>query len=300
MKVDCAIVGGGPAGLNAALLLGRARRSVIVFDDSKPRNAVTKHTHGFITRDGVTPEQFRKLAWQDIKSYPSVVLKRDKVEEITAEEGGFRLATSGGFSVQARKLLLAGGLKETLPRVPNLGAFYGTSLFSCPYCDGWEMHDRPLIIIADGAGAFPLTRLAYQWSQDLMLCTNGAEPLTMSELKLLWKKGIVVTKKKITDMLGEEGQLRAVRFAGGEEVVRRGGFVSPSWRQASPFGNELGCVLNEQGGIATDRLGRSSVVGVYAAGDASMIAPAQAVIAAGEGSRAAIGINADLIQEDFR
>ncbi|MBH5319761.1 NAD(P)/FAD-dependent oxidoreductase [Paenibacillus sp. GSMTC-2017] len=301
MIVDCAIVGGGPAGLNAALLLGRARRSVILFDDNKPRNAVTRHMHGFLTRDGVSPDHFRALAWQDIVQYPGVKIDRNRVISIWRVNGGFQLQTAGGDGgvFYARKLILATGLKESLPEIPYIHSFYGRSLFSCPYCDGWELRDKPLVIIAEGENAFTLTRLAYQWSKDILLCTNGSNELRDNELSGLRHKGIVVSHERIASLVGEDGILRGLRFVGGREVQRTGGFVSPYWKQASHFAESLGCLMNENGGIHTDGLGRTSVFGVYAAGDNSIIAPAQASIAAGEGSKAAIGVNADLVKEDF-
>lgn len=324
MGVDCAIIGGGPAGLNAALVLGRARRSVIVFDDYTPRNAVTVYTHGFMTRDGVKPVELRRLAWRDMERYPSVALVRKRVTEVLPASGSirmevgtrlhegfqagtvshpnerFRLKAVDGTVYEARKLLLAAGLKETLPQIPGIQHLYGKSLFNCPYCDGWELRDQPLVVIAEGSNAFSLTRLAYQWSRDLLLCTNGsARSLDYEAIQLLRRKGIAVTGDRIQELVGEGGRLQFIRFEKGSIVRRSGGFVSPYWRQAAPFGELLGCAMNEQGGFQADRLGRTSVYGVYVAGDASIIAPAQAVIAAGEGSRAAIGINADLIQEDF-
>ncbi|MEK3885535.1 NAD(P)/FAD-dependent oxidoreductase [Paenibacillus sp. PL2-23] len=301
MRVECAIIGGGPAGLNAALVLGRARRRVIVFDDNQPRNAVTRHTHGFITRDGVKPAELRNLAWQDIRRYPSVQASTKQMTGVMPlPGGGFRLQTGDGAVYQARKLLLATGLRETLPNIPGIRQFYGRSLYNCPYCDGYELRDQPLVVIAEGSGAFALARLAYQWSRDLLLCTNGAAgSLNQEEIRLLQRKKVQISYERIKELAGKDGALRSVQFENGKSMKRAGGFVSTYWRHASPFGDQLGCRMNEAGGMETDSLGRTSVYGVYAAGDASGIAPAQAVIAAGEGSRAAIGINTDLLREDF-
>lgn len=299
MELECAIVGGGPAGLGAALVLGRARRRVAVFDAGKPRNAVARHTHGFLTRDGASPGELRQWAWQDIAGYNTVRHIRLEVVAVRRFGRGFELLTERGAVYYARKLLLATGLSEALPAVPGIGAYYGSSLFSCPYCDGWELRDRPLIVIAEGANAFSLARLVYQWSRDLLLCTNGADGgLSPSELQALRRHGIGVVRQRIAELQGEGGQLHAVRFEGGAVSRRSGGFVSPYW-MPSPLGEMLGCATNEQGGLWTDGLGRTSVCGVYAAGDASIIAPAQALIAAGEGSKAAIGVHTDLAGEDF-
>ncbi|WP_168123118.1 NAD(P)/FAD-dependent oxidoreductase [Paenibacillus sp. HB172176] len=299
MDIDIAIVGGGPAGLNAALVLGRARRSVVLFDHNTPRNAVTKRTHGFLTRDGVSPGEIRRLAHQELKRYPSVLKQTDRVSGAKAEGNGFVLGTEKGAQFKVRKLLLATGLRESLPNVPNIGLFYGRSLFSCPYCDGWELRDKPLMVIAEGMNAFILTRLVYQWSPNLILCTNGrTNTVNAEQLRSLREMKVGFTQHRVTRLIGRDGHLKAVEFDNGSKSYRAGGFVSVNWREASTLGSELGCMLNEQGGIWTDELGRTSVRGVYAAGDNARISPAQAVIAAGDGSRAAIGINTDLVQED--
>lgn len=300
MQMECAIIGGGPAGLSAALVLGRARRKVVLFDDGQPRNAATMHTHGFLTRDGVKPEELRRLARQDIRKYPSVQFESKRIAGMMPIRGGFRLQADDGKLYEARKLLLATGLKERLPDIRGLQAMYGKSLFSCPYCDGWELRDKPLAVIADGDQAFTLARLAYQWSRDLLICTNGsASQPAAEELRLLRHRGIPVAHHRIVELAGENGQLRSIKFADGSSAKRAGGFVSPYWRHGALFAEQLGCRLNASGGIETDNLGRTSVYGVFAAGDASGISPAQAVIAAGEGSRAAIGVNTDLVREDF-
>jgi thioredoxin reductase len=301
VEAECAIIGGGPAGLNAALMLGRARRSVLLFDDHSPRNAVTRHTHGFMTRDGATPQELRVLARRELARYPSVWPVDRRIEAVAPLDGsGFLLRDRGGATYRARKLLLATGLKETLPKITGVTEFYGSSLFNCPYCDGWELRDGPLVVIAEGSNAFSLARLAYQWSRDLLVCTNGSSrSLGRLEAQALSGRGVVVTEKKIAELVGDNGKLQAVRFHDGTEAKRSGGFISPYWRQAAPFGEMLGCLINGQGGIETDNLGRTSIPGVYAAGDTSVIAPAQTSIAAGEGSRAAIGINSDLVREDF-
>lgn len=301
MDAECAIIGGGPAGLSAALVLGRARRRVLLFDDHTPRNAVTRHTHGFITRDGVSPQELRRLAIVDVARYPNVYRIDHRILFVSPlGEGGFLLRDWKGAAYRARKLLLATGLKETLPDIPGASAMYGRSLFNCPYCDGWELRDQPLVVIAEGASAFSLARLAYQWSRDLLVCTNGqTRSLSGGECRALADRGVTITQRRIVELVGTNGQLRSVRFDDGTESLRAGGFLSPHWRQASPFGEQLGCSMSEKGGIVTDGMGRTNVPGLYAAGDTASISPAQTALAAGEGNRAAIGINSDLVREDF-
>lgn len=299
MKVECAIIGGGPAGLSAALMLGRSRRTVIVVDHNRPRNAVTQYSHGFLTRDGIQPSQLRSLAHQEIVHYPSVTFIPDLITSVKPYVGGFQLQTGSGFQFEARKLILAAGLKETLPAIPNIESYYGKSLFSCPYCDGWELKDKPIVVIADTPNAFQRAKIIQQWSRDLLLCTNGMPLLSQEQLLVLHRRGIAVENRRISALIGIGGQLRGIQFENGQAYRRIGGFISPYWEQAAPFGEAMGCTMTAQGGIMTDELGRTSVAGVYAAGDTSMIAPSQAIIAAGEGSKAAIGVNIDLTNEDF-
>jgi thioredoxin reductase len=299
LQMDCAIIGGGPAGLSAALVLGRARRHVLMFDHNRPRNAVTRESHGFITRDGIAPGQFRRLAHQDIAKYPGVTVKPDKVTDIRAVAGGYEIVTGSGAGYEVRAVILAAGLKEILPAVPGIGSYYGRSLFSCPYCDGWELRDQSLVVISESDNAFVTAQMVANWSRDLLLCTNGRSVLNEEQLALLGNKGIVVEQRRIAALRGESGMLQSVVMEGGDELRRSGGFVIPAWDHASPLGKALGCAMSPGGALLTDAFGRTSVSGVYAAGDVSVISPSQLVIAAGEGSKAAIGVNTDLTREDF-
>ncbi|MBS4214122.1 MULTISPECIES: NAD(P)/FAD-dependent oxidoreductase [Neobacillus] len=299
MMLDCVIVGGGPAGLNAALVLGRARRNVILFDNSSPRNAVTQESHGFITRDGIKPREFREIAHQDIAKYPSVMIRNEKITDIKKKGIIFELVTEEGECIQTKKVILATGLKEIHPSVENLMDYYGKSLFSCPYCDGWELKDRPLIVLSELPSVFHMVKTVYNWSKNLIVCTNGHKVLTTEQKDVLQRKEIKVFEQKIKTLVGENGFLEAVIFEDDEKEKRDGGFVTPEWIQASPFGKSLGCEINQLGGIITDELGRTNIEGVYAAGDTSVIAPSQVIIAAAQGSRAAIGVNTDLTLEDF-
>ncbi len=301
MIVDCAIIGGGPAGLNAALVLGRARRSVMVFDENKPRNAVTQESHGFLTRDGVKPDEFRSLAHQELNKYPSVEIQHVRVTAIRQADVSFEITTEKGDWLSAKTVLLATGLKEILPTIDGLYDYYGKSVFSCPYCDGWELKEKPLVVIAEeGPQAFHLAKIVWNWSHDLLICTNGHQILTEAQRETLRKKGIQVVKDRITALVGKQGQLERIVFATQEERRREGGFVASQLLQASPFGEVLGCEMNVMGGIVTDPLGRTTVPGVYAAGDVSVAVPHQLIIAAAAGSRAAAGVNTDLTESEFR
>jgi len=303
MIIDCAIIGGGPAGLSAALVLGRAKRNVVVFDDNQPRNAVTQESHGFLTRDGVTPDEFRRMAHQEISAYPSVGIQHARITEVSNHEGVFELVVDVSTIIQARTIILATGLRETLPAIEGIHEYYGKSLFGCPYCDGWELKDKPLIIIAEeGQSAFHMARNVWNWSRNLLVCTNGHATLTEEQKAALRKNEIQIVEDRITALVGTRGMLERVVFTTHEESARQGGFVVPQWHQASPFGALLGCEMNARDGsvvdgIMADRFGRTSVKGVYAAGE--VIVPSQLIVAAAQGSMAAAGVNMDLTQSEF-
>jgi len=301
---DCAIMGGGPAGLNAALILGRSRRNVILLDNNNPRNAVTQESHGFITRDGIKPKEFREIAHKELGRYPSVIYAKREVTSVTKNNNDkqlFELATSENDErYQSKTIIIATGLKDALPNIENISDYYGKSLFHCPYCDGYELRDKPLVvIIGEQVQGFHFIQTIYNWSKDLIVCTNNGEAFQNSAQKdLLENKGIKIIENKIKNFEGKNGQIEKIIFENGESVLRKGGFVMPQLIQASDFGKQLGCQYNPLGGIAIDSFGRTNIQGVYAAGDASVIAPAQLVIAAAEGVRAA-GVNTDLTQKEF-
>lgn len=298
--IDCAIIGGGPAGLNAALVLGRAKRSVLLLDNGQPRNGVTRHSHGFLTRDGVSPYELRELAHKDLRQYPSVRFENVKIVEVKKEaRGSFELFTEQGERYVSRTVLIATGLKESLPKIDGIQEYYGKSLFSCPYCDGWELRDQPIVVIAESKHAAHMGKLLYQWSNDLVVCTNGQSPLSVEEKEKFASKGICVKEERIAGFEGTEGQLKKVLFVDGTEIKRTGGFVQTELAQPTDFAKLLGCKLSSNDRIIVDNLGRTNVAGVYAAGDTSQDGPAQLIIAAGQGVSAAGGVNYDLVLEAF-
>lgn len=299
MNYECAIIGGGPAGLNAALVLGRARRKVLLFDNEQPRNRVTRMAHGFMTRDGIPPAELRRLAHLELANYPSVEIKSETIISIKRlDQTHFELKTDKEI-FHSIKIILATGLRDEQPNIPNIEKFYGTSIFSCPYCDGWELRDRPLAVIAD-KNVFKLAKEVYTWSRDLAVFTNGEGRLELEERDQLLAKGIQVYEDIVAGLEGDNGQLRSVRLEDGTLIDRFGGFVTPLWSHPNTFAEDLGCGLNEYGGIQTDEYGRTNVWNVYAAGDAANIVPSQLIIAAGSGSAAAIGVNGDLTNEYFK
>ncbi|MGK7377360.1 NAD(P)/FAD-dependent oxidoreductase [Planococcus sp. 1R117A] len=299
MIIDCAVIGGGPAGLNASLVLGRSRRKTILFDDDNPRNAVTSESHGFMTRDGIDPKELRRIAQEELGKYPDVKIEKQRVQSIHKENGLFQIETVNGDAFKAKKIILATGFKEILPNIERVEEFYGTSLFSCPFCDGWEMRDRPLAVIAETPRGYHLAKVASNWTEDLIVCTNGKQIFSAEEKRTLENNGIQIYEQEILSLIGEKGFIEKIAFADGTVVACEGGFIAPRWEQATSFGLSLGCKLNSQGGIEADGLKRTAVEGVYACGDTLIAGASQLIIAAGEGSMAALSVNAAFIEEKF-
>lgn len=296
---DCIIIGGGPAGLNAALVLGRARREVLLLDQNQPRNRVTHASHGFITRDGISPAEFRRAAHQDLAKYPSIFHKQTTIISVWMEGREWLVQDEFGELYRAQKLILATGVVERLPAVEGLSQFYGTSLFNCPYCDGWELQNQPLVVISESSAAYHQAMMLTQWTNDIVVCTNGAQGLRTEQISKLNSKGIPVYRQPITQLLGSQGRLRQIRLTDGMMLERSGGFVSATSRQAALFIDRLALHRDEFGGIMTDRYGRTNLPGFYAAGDAAQFAPSQLIVAAAAGCKAAMGVNLDLTMERF-
>lgn len=174
IMIDVVVIGGGPAGMSTALVVGRGKKNVVLIDENKPRNAVTKESHAFLTRDNIEPAVFKEKGRRDLLRYPTISIKDGRVLTIEKNEQElFELTTENREVFQAKNVVITTGLKETLPAVSGIENYYGTSLFSCPFCDGWEMKDKPLILIAESAQALHVTKLLKNWTDDLIVTTNG-------------------------------------------------------------------------------------------------------------------------------
>lgn len=297
--LDCAILGAGPAGLSASLVLGRARRNVALLDNGTNRNRVTQASHGFITRDGIKPADFKKIALDELTKYPSVMFYEKTVTQIKKQAGNewFQIITSDEAVFYAEKIILATGVQEVYSSVPDMQRYYGKSIFSCPYCDGWELRDQPLIIlIEDEESAYYMAKLVYNWSRDLVVATNGysVSPAMRTELE---RRNIAVVTEPVKQLYGDDGYLHKVEFVSGLTIKRTGGFITPGFYRPNQFAEQLGCMLQENGAIATDESGRTSQKNIYAAGEYAQSGPSSLMIAAADGSKAAFAVNADMTNE---
>lgn len=298
---DCVILGGGAAGLQASLILGRSRRNIALFDNGTNRNRVTQEAHGFITRDGIKPTEFRNIAIEELKKYPSVYFFKETVTQVEKQTSDslFKITTSGDGQYFAEKIILATGIQEEHPQVPEINKYYGKSLFSCPYCDGWELRDQPLIVITENENAaHHAGKLIYNWSEDLLVATNGQE-ISQPIKNDLERKGRIVITEPIKKLDGENGYLKKVVFASGVEIQRNGGFIAPSFYRPNQFAEHLGCEIQKNGQIVIDGLNRTSQKNIYVAGEVASLGPSSLMIAAAEGNKAAGAVNTDIIDERF-
>src|SRR6478609_6727058 len=298
--LDAVIVGGGPAGLSAALVLGRCRRSVLVCDTGRPRNYASHAMHGYLTRDGMPPSEFLAVARRELAQYDSVTLRQVEVTGAECQPGGhFKVTLASGEELESRKLLVATGVADKVPDIQGFAALYGRSVFHCPYCDGWEVRDAPLAIYGRGHRGYGLSLELTAWSRDLVLCTDGPCELDDEQRAKLERNGIELREDRIARLDGEDGVLRHVVFVSGDRLARRALFFSTGQEQHSDLSIRLGCEINEKGTVRTGRYEATHLPGLYVAGDASR-AVQWVVVAAAEGAEAAFAINTDLIAQDLR
>lgn len=297
---DCIIVGAGPAGLSSSLTLGRARRKIAVFDDGTNRNRVTNESHGFITRDGIKPQEFKEIGLKELENYPSVSYFNATVTEIIKDIGNerFIVKTTDGQEFDTEKIILANGIQEVFS-IPSVRNYYGKSLFSCPYCDGWELRDKPLIVMAEKEEhALHMAKLIYNWSKDLVVITNGVE-LSKEGVQELHKRSIKIKSESIKNLIGHDGYLQKIEFVSGETIIRSGGFVVPSFYRPNQFVEKLGCEVQENGTVITDGVGRTTQKNIYIAGETEKSGPSSLIISAADGNKAAVSVNSDLTMERF-
>jgi thioredoxin reductase len=295
---DVLIVGAGPAGLSAALILGRCRRRVLLCDSGTPRSFASHRMHGFLSRDGIDPNQFRATARDQLRTYPNVTVDLVEVTSIRVADSIFEFQTEGGHPQRARKILLATGVFDQLPELPGIEPLFGVSVHPCPYCDGWEMQDRRIAVYGRGKRGFEMARAMTAWASTLTLCTDGGRRLGSTELDELKANGVAVNAGKIVALIAEGAQLQGIRFAEGPKLECEALFFDTPCRPQSRLAAQLGCRTNPAGAIECGRYEASSTPGVFVAGN--ILKDVQlSIVAAAEGAKAAFGINRALTREDF-
>lgn len=297
-KFDVGIIGAGPAGMNAALMLGRARKKVVIIDEGMPRNRVTKKSHGFLTRDGISPSEFRAIAKSEIDMYPSVHFVEDKALEVNGEDGAFQINVAKGHLFHTKKLLFAVGMKDLPLQIEGLSEVYGKSAFVCPYCDGWELREQPLVAIANGEKAYHFAKTLLGWTSQLTICTNGPAELSEKQWDEMEKNHINMYVSPIRQIESNEGLVQQVKLEDGTIIPCTGIFFAPNLRTGSSLPKSLGCEINETGSIKVDAFGKTSVPGVYSAGDAASELY-QLIAAASSGAIAAARMNGEILNEEW-
>lgn len=296
--VDVVIVGAGPAGLSAALILARACRSVLVCDRGTPRNWASKAIYGFLTRDAVAPAAFRRAAHSELRRYRNVRFVTTEVTRARKESDGTFTVSAGRRRIRCRKLLIATGVVDHLPAIAGIEEYFGTSVFQCPYCDGWELRGRRLAVFGRDQRGVEMARSLTAWTQHIVLCTNGPSRISAVDRAKLRGNGIELCERKIARLCGHRGKLQAVEFTDGTRSRCAALFFDTSCSGQSRLAQSLGCQFNRSGGIRCGQYEATSVPGVFVAGN--IIKDVQlAIVAAAEGARAAFGINRCLTREQY-
>lgn len=296
-EYDVVVIGGGAAGLSAALVLTRARRRVAVVDAGEPRNAPAAHMYGFLSRDGMAPRDMLAAGRAEVESYGGQLIS-GCVTRIRPMTGGFTVLLSDRAPLTARRVLVATGLRDELPDISGVRERWGRDLLHCPYCHGFEVRDQQLAVLGGTPEAVQHALLIRQWSPDVVLFSH-ADHLTADAREQLVARAIGVVDGRVRRLVVTDDRLTGIELHDGRVVARAAAFVRPLFTPHNDLLLDLGCSADAAGWIVTDVVGRTSKPGVWAAGNVTN-PRAQVITAAGEGSATAIALNADLVEDDVR
>ncbi|BCI53978.1 hypothetical protein NIIDNTM18_32560 [Mycolicibacterium litorale] len=293
---DCVIVGGGAAGLSAALVLGRARRRTLVVDAGAPSNAVAHGIGGLLGHDGRPPADLYATGRRELAKYP-VEVRSGEVVEVRRGEA-FTVRLGDGTTERARRLVLATGMHYRLPELPGLEELWGDTVFHCPFCHGWEVRDAPVAVLADGARAVHAALLLRGWSDDIVLLTGDLG----EDRARVHAAGVRIDSRPVAAVRAAGDGLDIV-FTDGAVLPRRGLMVAPSVCQRSALAEQLGVRFSEPNPLSSeavwvDEFGRTSVPGVFAAGDVTVQLP-QVAAAVAAGSKTAAAVVQSLLADEF-
>lgn len=294
---DVIIIGGGPAGLTAAVVLGRCRRKVLLFDHGKQRNRHSHGMHNFLTRDGISPSDFLKITHRELKKY-GVKSLRVEVKEAKKSAGEtFKVKDARGKTYHSKKLILATGLTDRLPEVKGTKKFYGKSLFHCPYCDGWETSNKIIGVYAKSKGGIALALTLTLWSKKITLYTDGKKYIRKKDKELMAKKNIKVVPDTIRSFEGSRGQIKNIVFENGKKIFCDAIFFSNGYDIQCNLVESLGCNIDKNKVALTNKTQQTNIPGLYIIGDASKDMHF-VVVAAAEGAKAAVYINQELLKNE--
>lgn len=294
---DVIIVGGGPAGLNAAVVLGRARRRVVVFDTGNQRNRYSHGMHNYLTRDGILPNDFLAIARKELHAYGVGYFEKGVRNVEKNETGIFKATTTDRKVYHSKKILIATGLQDILPDVEGIKEMYGISVFHCPYCDGWEIRDKRIALYARNKNGFDLALGLKTWSDDVTFLTDGKHYLNRIERDTLAAYQIPVINKPILRVTGKKGQVEKIEFRNGDSLATDAIFFVNGYNQQCSLVEDLGCTINSKKVVITDKMQKTNIDGVYVAGDAAKDMHF-VVVAAAEGAKAGVAINKELQKEE--
>jgi thioredoxin reductase len=295
---DVLVVGGGAAGLSGALVLSRARRRVLVVDAGEPRNAPAAHMHGYLSRDGLPPAELLAAGREEVTGYGGEILSGAVTELVRCGASGFWVLLADGRRFSARRLLVATGLRDELPDIPGLRERWARDVLHCPYCHGYEVRDQPLGVLGGSADAVRYAQIVRQWADDIVYFPQ-TDTLTAAERAQLVARAIGIVEGPVKQVLAREDRLCGIEMYDGRVIRRSALFVPPRFVPNNDLLVGLGCDVDQNGWVTTDRTGLTKVPGVWAAGNLAN-PRAQVITAAGEGSAAAIAINGDLVDDDVR
>jgi len=296
---DVIIIGGSYAGLSAAMAMGRSLRNVLIIDSGTPcNNKQTPRSHNFLTQDGRPPAEISAVGKEQVLQYPTVRFISAFATHAHKTENGFQVKIWDGDVFSTRKLLFATGIEDVLPKIDGADACWGISLIHCPYCHGYEFRMEKTGILANGDTAFETARLISNWTSDLTVFTNGAARLSSEQIEKLIEKNIRIVETKIDGIVHESGKMQAVLLSDGTKIELSALYTRPAFRQQSDIPESLECEFSDSGHIRIDSFQKTTVPGVYAAGDNCfpMRSVSNAVFA---GSLAGAMINKELIEDDF-
>jgi len=295
-KYDVIIVGGSYAGLSAALALGRAIRKVLVIDSGNPCNQQTPHSHNFLTQDGSRPADISALGKSEVIKYPTVEFLEDHVDTVRGENNDFEVSTASGQVLNAKKLVFSTGVKDLMPEIPGFASCWGISVIHCPYCHGYEYKDKVTGILANGNIAFEMALMIHNWTKQLSVFTNGKSELTDEQLQQLLQINVNVIEKTFREIVHAEGHLSHVVFTDGSSHMLDALYARPPFEQHCSVPQQIGCEIDASGYIKVDDFQKTSVAGVFAAGDnTSKFRAVSAAVAAG--GKTGAFINHELVAE---
>lgn len=293
---DVIIIGGGPAGLNAAVVLARCHRKVLIFDHGQPRNLHAEGMHNYLTRDHIQPLKFLNLAHDEIEKY-GVQFRYIKIEHATlTDKNIFEVTDRKKGKYFARKLLIATGLKDHVPGIEGFDACYGKSVHHCPYCDGWEASGKKIGVYARNKNGYELALSLKTWSDDVTLFTDGRKYLRSHHQQMLAVNNIHVNTHTIQKLVHKNGKLKEVTFHNHEPVRCESLFFVNGFQQQTELAKMLGCNISNKGVVKTTRSQGTNIKGLFVAGDAAKDMHF-VVVAAAEGAKAAVHINKELQKE---